>query len=138
MSKVETIEVNGIEVNEDLAAIIEEYKDDSTVTEIRARITLSGFKFSGKEITEALLAFEISSKKKSFNKAFYFYLSEEKRSTEEVKSFILGESEEYGETTDNVVNHLSFYSSIGDLARTIFENLEVTEEEEGEEIPEEG
>lgn len=115
------INLEELENLETIEEVIEEIKEDRKVSEIKSYLNILGYK--AKEINDALLVADISKAKSTFNPSFYTYLSEGKRSKAEVKAYILGEGE-YGETTDNVVKHLSFYSSIGDLSRRIFESFE--------------
>jgi len=50
---------------------------------------------------------------------YYNWLAEDARSEADAKAFIMGESEEYGETTNNVKNHLTHYLNIWALAETV-------------------
>lgn len=50
---------------------------------------------------------------------FYNWLAEESRAEEEAKAFIMGEDETYGDTSNNVKNHLTHYLNIWALAETV-------------------
>lgn len=99
-----------------LIEIIEANKE-SPIAVIRAYATIEGF--SGKEVTEALKEAGISKAKIGFNDTFYTYLSDGVRTEAEIKAYILGDGE-FGETSDNVVNHLSTYLAIGRLAIRLY------------------
>lgn len=102
---------------------------------IEAFLVLEGL--SNKRIKELLKEAGLEGqKKKSFNIEYYAFLSSGYRTKEEAEDYILGFGE-YGETSNNVVNHLGHYLSIYRLSVAIYDRLGVPKEEAKEEAKEE-
>ena len=88
---------------------------------LRAHLAIEGFKDS--EVNSAIKEAGLVTKKTSFASEFYAWLAESERGKDEVELYIMdpkwgGEIDKKGLT--NIQRHLSHYSNIADLARTIW------------------
>lgn len=99
--------------------LIEQLQDlDVPTAAIRATLKKKGY--SKEDIAESLPI----EKKSSFANDYYSWLSVEARTSDEVKEYIMnpalgGKKDDKGLT--NIQRHLSHYSAIADLARSIHE-----------------
>ena len=99
--------------------IIELQQSLDTKAKIRAALTLEDY--TAKQINEAFKNMNVSTKAKTFASDFYSWLAIEPRERWEAEQYIMGEGE-YGETSNNVKNHLSHYLNIWELTVTIWES----------------
>lgn len=105
------------------ATVVTKVKDlagqGKTIKFIRAFLTLEGY--SDAAASDVLKEAGIAGKKRGFADSYYAWLSAEERTKEAAEEYILGAGE-YGETSENVKNHLSHYLNIHALTVTIWES----------------
>jgi hypothetical protein len=89
------------------------------VSYLRTALSFSKIKLTGKEVNALFEKLGIdATAKKPFVDTFYEWLIPTSRSIMEVKAYVMGDGE-YGETSDNVQNHLTHYAKIGKTLRTV-------------------